>query len=90
MSVFVLFCYSFAIILWEILFRKNPFGDERHMSKIKNAIINEKKRPGITMQIEKEYEEIMTKNWDERQDERLEFGEILELLKNVAKNKNLN
>ena len=78
-------CYSFAIVLWEIITRKEPFGFERHMSKTKNAIIHEKRRPEMNGGIRKEYEEILVRNWDERPDERLEFDEIVKRLNDMKK-----
>ena len=56
-------CYSFAIIMWEMLTSRKPYSDEMFFWEIQEQVV-EGVRPPVDDSADQEYTKIMTESWD--------------------------
>ena len=67
--------YSFGMILWEIFNEKIPFDVK--LSELKKYIIEEKLRPEVSSNLNKNIAELIRKCWDSDIDKRPNIDQIL-------------
>jgi serine/threonine protein kinase len=72
--------YSFGIVLWEILTRKEPFENHDSYNSFVHAICDEKERPPIPADVHPSLKRLMEVCWHEDPEKRPLFTEVLELL----------
>jgi len=77
--------YSFAICLWEIVTRKEPFPPEVKTSirTFRDAVCHLKVRPAIPPEIHPNLRELIEKCWEDEPMKRPSFGEIFKALENI-------
>ena len=79
--------YSFGMILWEIFNEKIPFDVK--LSELKKYIIEEKLRPEVSSNLNKNIAELIRNCWDSDIDKRPNIDQILSILLKVS-NDNIN
>ena len=75
--------YSYAIIMYELLTREEPFYDEKSNKQIKNAILTKDKRPIWNENVHPNYKKLTEICWDKDPNKRLSFIKIIERLKEL-------
>jgi len=74
--------YSFALILWEIIMRVQPYGEYKTVSELRRAVCKESVRPPIQKQgIPQCLCDIMAQCWEKDPAKRPSFVQVLEILK---------
>ena len=76
--------YSFGILLWEIFTENIPFNVK--LSELKKYIIEEKLRPQVSNQLNKNIAELIRNCWDSEIDKRPNLDKILSVLLKVSEN----
>ena len=76
--------YSFGILLWEIFTENIPFNVK--LSELKKYIIEEKLRPQVSNQLNKNIVELIRNCWDSEIDKRPNLEKILSVLLKVSEN----
>lgn len=80
--------YSFGIVLWELLTRKEPFAHHNNYSKFRKAVCNRHERPDIPPDTEPSLKDLIEKCWAPNPNTRPDFKHIIEdldvILINVA------
>lgn len=71
--------FSFAIILWEILTREDPYPDKSGLG-LAYAVANEGLRPPIPAYCPLEYAQLMSRSWRHDPRNRPSFSEVLNIL----------
>ncbi|KAL7714320.1 Protein kinase [Entamoeba marina] len=77
--------YSYGIILWELLSRKQPFEEYKFISQLRQEIINGL-RPIIPVTPYHRYKDLISKCWDQDETKRPTFGSIINELAILKKN----
>jgi len=73
--------YSFALILWEIWIRREPYGEYKTVEELRNATCKQGLRPSTKKGIPGPLITIMERSWTQTASQRPSFVEILDLLK---------
>eukprot|EP01128_Nolandella_sp_AFSM9_P010657 TRINITY_DN7400_c0_g1_i1.p1 TRINITY_DN7400_c0_g1~~TRINITY_DN7400_c0_g1_i1.p1 ORF type:complete len:412 (-),score=80.25 TRINITY_DN7400_c0_g1_i1:155-1339(-) len=68
--------YSYAVILWELLTRKMPFGEAEAFTI--PVLVTKGKRPAIPKKSNKDYVKLIEKCWNQKADKRMSFGQVSE------------
>lgn len=76
--------YSFGIVLWEILTRKEPFAHHKKFDQFRNAICNLHERPAIPDDCPPRLRTLITNCWAPDQKTRPAFREIVTTLMDVV------
>ncbi|KAM9962978.1 hypothetical protein ACTFIW_006199 [Dictyostelium discoideum] len=75
--------YSFGIVLWEILTRKEPFSHHRELEKFREAVCVKHERPPIPNDCLDSLRRLIEKCWDKEPISRPSFKEIISALDHV-------
>ena len=78
--------YSFGMLLWEIFTETIPFNVK--LSELKKYIIEEKLRPQVSNELNKNIAELIRNCWDSDIDKRPCLDKILSVLMTVYENIN--
>ena len=76
--------YSYGIILWELLTKTCPFGENRKPIEIAISIINKNERPIIPSWCNPRFRGLIEKCWNREEDQRLTFDDILRELSEIT------
>ena len=76
--------YSFGMLLWEIFTENIPFNIK--LSELKKYIIDEKLRPQVSNQLNKNIAELIRNCWDADIDKRPKLDTILSVLLKISVN----
>jgi len=71
--------YSWAVIMWEMITRQQPFKEAETHFAVERAVLNGE-RPPMPPHLPKTVSEIITTCWATKPDKRPEFSEIFEIL----------
>jgi len=74
--------YSFAICLWEMVTREDPFSGTAPYQVV-IAVATTKLRPNLPKNTNKDFEQIITSCWNEVPEERPNFGDLIIKLKDI-------
>jgi len=75
--------YSFGIVLWEILTRKEPFPHHTNFDSFRNAVCNKGERPEIPIDTEPSLKRLIDQCWVGDPSQRPSFKQIIEQLDNI-------
>ncbi|GAM26703.1 hypothetical protein SAMD00019534_098780 [Acytostelium subglobosum LB1] len=75
--------YSFGIVLWEILTRKEPFSHHRELEKFREAVCSKHERPPIPADCLDSLRKLIEKCWDKEPLRRPSFKEIIATLDHI-------
>jgi hypothetical protein len=75
--------YSFAVILWELVTRKQFFGEVRWVSEVER-LVQSGERPPIPSDCPRLYEGLVTRCWGSESAERLSFDKIVTVLCKIS------
>jgi len=75
--------YSFGIVLWELLTRKEPFAQHTNYSKFRKAVCIKNERPEIPEDTEPSLRNLIQRCWDPDPNVRPSFRQIISYLDNV-------
>eukprot|EP00002_Diphylleia_rotans_P010349 TRINITY_DN207_c1_g2_i1.p1 TRINITY_DN207_c1_g2~~TRINITY_DN207_c1_g2_i1.p1 ORF type:complete len:2529 (-),score=565.37 TRINITY_DN207_c1_g2_i1:198-7784(-) len=68
--------YSFGIVMWEILTRKDPYDDVQELANIHFLIFNQHRRPTLPPDLPDELEQIIKEAWNTNPEKRPTFKQI--------------
>jgi len=72
--------YSFGIVLWELLTRKEPFAHHSNYSKFRRAVCDKNERPEIPLETEPSLKTLIEKCWHPNPNTRPDFKQIINAL----------
>jgi len=72
--------YSFGIVLWELLTRKEPFAHHSNYSKFRKAVCDRQERPEIPLDTEPSLKALIEKCWHHSPNVRPDFKQIISAL----------
>jgi len=72
--------YSFGIVLWQILTRREPFPEYTAWHPFKRAITTNNHRPPISVDTREQVRILMTRSWDKNPRSRPSFEELIPML----------
>ena len=76
--------YSFALMVWQLLTREDPFHDESDSAAVAIRVGTEKnRRPPFPENTPKPIKDLIEKCWDDDPSKRCEFGQFTEMLQNI-------
>eukprot|EP01128_Nolandella_sp_AFSM9_P010772 TRINITY_DN7496_c0_g1_i1.p1 TRINITY_DN7496_c0_g1~~TRINITY_DN7496_c0_g1_i1.p1 ORF type:complete len:493 (-),score=71.45 TRINITY_DN7496_c0_g1_i1:286-1764(-) len=75
--------YSYGIVLWEFVARKEPFSHHTNYSKFKRAVCENNERPPIPESTESSLRYLITRCWDASPPKRPSFKQIIAQLDHV-------
>jgi len=75
--------YSFGIVLWELLTRKEPFAHHSNYSKFRKAVCVKNERPEIPEETEPSLRSLIQRCWDPDPSLRPSFKQIIPSLDNI-------
>lgn len=74
--------YSFGIVMWEMLTRKQPFADRNFMGVTMDVL--EGKRPGVPHDCPEAFKNVMTRCWHAKQEKRPSMAEVITSLSQLV------
>jgi serine/threonine protein kinase len=75
--------YSYGIVLWEILTRKEPFEDHDSYNTFVRAVCDNKERPPMPSDLHSSLKKVLDICWHEDATKRPTFAEILDMLEDA-------
>ncbi|KAK8845713.1 hypothetical protein M9Y10_020631 [Tritrichomonas musculus] len=77
--------YAFSMIIYEILTNKKPFQGVASVDQIRNHVVIKNYRPKFNDSVPKCYQELIKQCWSSNPEERPNFSDIMDLLKDYSK-----
>jgi len=72
--------YSFGIVLWELLTRKEPFAHHSNYAKFRKAVCVKHERPDVPLETEPSLKVLIEKCWHQNPNARPDFKQIISAL----------